>query len=533
MWKFGKSTDGKRGTNDNGEQKRTSKVVVWIERILLVSGLALAGFYGAAGIESILESRAALRQFAALEMPKDTDAQREGDEDTQPGDKLNSFEPMDLPSNVDFSLWGAGRVKAYKQSGEKQSGTALAVLRIPKIHLEAPLFEGTDVITLNHALGRIAGTARPGEPGNIGIAGHRDSFFRGLKDVSVGDTIELKTLQGTDTYIVDEIQIVKPQQVEVLQPKPVPSLTLVTCYPFYFLGSAPQRYIVTASLSRETNGEAGNLNSGPPSTEGNSTRRKHMNIFGKKAHLLNKGAGALVLAMLTLGTAWAQDSTVTTIQHGPSSFDTEVKNAEIVYVEGNDLVLKLENGGVEHIVVPESDKFTIDGKEVSVHELVPGTKLSQTITTTTTPRFVNSVRTIEGKVWHVNAPKSVILTLPDNTNQVFNVPNHASFNIDGKNKTVFDLKKGMKIKATVVTDDEHTVLERNKFAFGKAPAPATPREVGVLLFLAPKPEVTLASAEQPSELPETGSPLPLLGLMGTLAIATSLGLRSFRRSRSI
>ena len=75
--------------------------------------------------------------------------------------------------------------------------------------------------------------------------------------------------------------------------------------------------------------------------------------------------------------------------------------------------------------------------EVSVHELVPGTKLTQTITTTTTPRYVNSVRTIEGKVWHANAPKSLILTLPDNKSQVFNVPNDAKFTIDGQGKDGF------------------------------------------------------------------------------------------------
>jgi LPXTG-motif cell wall-anchored protein len=258
-----------------------------------------------------------------------------------------------------------------------------------------------------------------------------------------------------------------------------------------------------------------------------------MNLF-KKATLMNKRFGAIVFALVAFGTAGAQDSTVTTIDHGQPSFDTQVKNAEVVYVEGNDLVLKLENGRVEHLVVPDSDKFVIDGKEISVHELVPGTKLTQTITTTTTPRYVNSVRTIEGKVWHVNAPKSVILTLPDNTNQVYNVPNHAKFVIEGRQKTVFDLRKGMKIKATIVTDDEHTVVEQSKFAFGQAPS-RTPREVGVLLFLAPtQSQVTLASAEQPAEmLPETGSPLPLVGLMGALAIAMSLGLWAVRRTRTI
>ena len=255
----------------------------------------------------------------------------------------------------------------------------------------------------------------------------------------------------------------------------------------------------------------------------------------KKATFMNKGFGAIVLALVAFGTAAAQDSTVTTITHGQASFDTQVKNAEIVYVEGNDLVLRLENGQVEHLVVPNSDRFTIDGQQVSVHELVPGTKLTQTITTTTTPRYVNSVRTIEGKVWHASPPKSLILTLPDNQNQVFNVPNDAKFTIGGKEKSVFDLRKGMKIKATIVTDEEHTVVESDKVALGQTPQITMPRATGVLLFLTPRqPQVTLASAEQPAEmLPKTGSSLPLVGLMGTLAIAMSLGLWTIRRTRTI
>ena len=96
----------------------------------------------------------------------------------------------------------------------------------------------------------------------------------------------------------------------------------------------------------------------------------------------NSTASVFFVALVALG-AWAQDSTTTTIQHGPVSFDTQVRDAEVVYVEGNDLVLKLENGKIEHLVVPDRDKFIIDGNEVSVRELVPGTKLTQTITTAT------------------------------------------------------------------------------------------------------------------------------------------------------
>jgi sortase A len=531
MWRFCKSSNRK----NTPEPERVSlerEVLIWSERALLVSGLALAGFYGAARVESGLASRAALEHFAAVETP----AKPAGDGDAQKVDRdkrIEASEQMESP-NADFRLWSARRMKAYKLNVQERPGVALAVLRIPKIGLEAPLFDGTDNLTLNHGVGRIAGTARPGERGNIAVAGHRDGFFRGLKDLSMGDSIELKTLEGTASYVVDQIQIVLPRQVEVLRPTAVPSLTLVTCYPFYFLGSAPQRYIVTASLSPEKKGDSEGLNLSPSTIASHFTRRKQMNLFNK-ASFLGKGAGAFVLGILALGTAAAQDSTVTTVAHGQSSFDTQVKNAEVIYAEGNDLVLKLENGRVEHLVVPDSDKFTIDGKKLSVQELVPGTKLTQTITTTTTPRYVNTVRTIEGKVWHVNAPQSVILTLPDNTNQIFNIPSHAKFTVNGEEKTAFDLKKGMKIKATIVSDEEHTIIESNKVASGRAPRIiATPREVGVLLFAMPEPPVMLADAGKPAEtLPATGSSLPLVGLLGALTIALSLGLRAVRQTRGI
>lgn len=535
MWKFHNSLCRKDGdpTRPGPSQGRKQTVLIWIERILLVSGLAALGFYGAARMESWLTSRAALKQFAADEAQAQSGSESDlGNLDSNASS--GSSGQLELPS-VDFNLWGEQRVQAYKKSIGQHRSTPLAVLRIPRISLEVPLLDGTDDLTLNHAVGRIAGTSRPGQPGNLGIAGHRDGFFRGLKDVRVGDVIELKTLQGTGTYVVDQIQIVSPRQVEVLRPTSVPTLTLVTCYPFYFFGSAPQRYIVTASLSPEKNGNSESSHLSAPatannSTSGNSTRRKQMNLFSK-ASFFGKGVGAIVLALVSFGTAAAQDSTVTTITHGQPSFDTQVKNAEIVYVEGNDLVLKLENGRVEHLIVPDSDRFSIDGKQVSVHELVPGTKLTQTITTTTTPRYVNAVRTIEGKVWHVNAPKSVILTLPDNQHQVFNVPNHAKFTIDGKEKTVFDLRKGMKIKATVVTDEEHTLIESSKVAFGQAPRITMPTTTGVLLFLTPnEPQVELASAEQAADvLPETGSFHPLVGLVGILVIAMSVALGVARR----
>ena len=154
--------------------------------------------------------------------------------------------PTDLP--VDYSLWDEGRIEEYEESLEHDFGAPLAILRIPTLALQVPLLEGTDDLVLNRGVGRIIGTARPGELGNIGVAGHRDGFFRGLKDLNQGDLIELETLTLTDTYRIDAITIVTPQDVHVLEHQSVPTLTLVTCYPFYFVGSAPKRYIVSATL---------------------------------------------------------------------------------------------------------------------------------------------------------------------------------------------------------------------------------------------------------------------------------------------
>jgi sortase A len=151
-------------------------------------------------------------------------------------------------SQVDFSLWSAKRVEAYKQSLANKVDRPLAVVRVPKIHLEVPLYNDTDDLTLNRGVGRILGTARVGEGGNLGIAGHRDGFFRGLKELGPGDEIDLLLTERSEAYVVDKIQIVYPEDVSVLNSTEVPALTLVTCFPFYYVGSAPQRFIVHASL---------------------------------------------------------------------------------------------------------------------------------------------------------------------------------------------------------------------------------------------------------------------------------------------
>ena len=209
----------------------------WLELALLGAGLALLAVYLAARLDSAIGKRVAARRF---ERARAAVAQRLAE---------RSARGLQVAGRVDTRLWSAQRVKAHQESLLREPGAPLALLRVPRIHLEVPILDGTDDWTLNRAVGRIDGTARPGEPGNVGIAGHRDGFFRGLKDVGVGDTIEIETVQRRERYVVTAVRIVSPEDVGVLDPTTAPAVTLVTCYPFYFSGSAPQRYVVRAALS--------------------------------------------------------------------------------------------------------------------------------------------------------------------------------------------------------------------------------------------------------------------------------------------
>jgi sortase A len=146
----------------------------------------------------------------------------------------------------DMSLWDPKRISAWTAELHKPGPSPLAVLRVPKIRLEVAVLPGTDDFTLNRAVGHIDETALPGMDGNSGIAGHRDGFFRGLKDVGRGDAIEIVTLRGKEVYNVERVWIVSPEDVSVLDATATRSLTLVTCYPFYHVGPAPQRFIVRA-----------------------------------------------------------------------------------------------------------------------------------------------------------------------------------------------------------------------------------------------------------------------------------------------
>ena len=147
---------------------------------------------------------------------------------------------------VDMALWSPGRVKAYQAALQQETPPTLAILRIPRLKLEVPVYDGTTDAVLDLAAGRIEGTALPGTTGNVGIAAHRDGFFRVLKDLKEGDALVLDTPVAAEPYRVEWIRITSPDDVSVIDPTPGPAVTLVGCYPFYHVGPAPQRFIVRA-----------------------------------------------------------------------------------------------------------------------------------------------------------------------------------------------------------------------------------------------------------------------------------------------
>jgi len=148
------------------------------------------------------------------------------------------------------ALWDAKRIQAYEKTLHMKFDPPLAVLRVPAVGIEAPVLEGTSDAAMNRGVGHIEGSALPGEIGNVGIAGHRDGFFRALKDVQVGEIVELERRTDTgmqrDEYKVERISVVEPSDVSVMRATTDSTLTLVTCYPFYFVGTAPQRFVVQA-----------------------------------------------------------------------------------------------------------------------------------------------------------------------------------------------------------------------------------------------------------------------------------------------
>src|SRR6266849_8326751 len=242
--------------------------------------------------------------------------------------------------------------------------------------------------------------------------------------------------------------------------------------------------------------------------------------------------GAVCLAF-TLSMS-AQVQTTSTTTSDAATVQTKVESGEVVTVSGNDLVVKMADGSLRHFAnVPESARVTVDGQQLGIHDLKPGMTLERTITTTTTPQTITTVKSVTGTVWSVSPPSSVILTLEDGTNQQFKIPDGQKFNIDGQMTDAWGLRKGMRVSATKVTEVPESAIEQQKQVTG-TPAPPDPAVDLPLLVLViiptdVAPDPAPAPAEVAStELPHTGSQLPLIGMLGILALTAGLVLRAAR-----
>jgi sortase A len=167
--------------------------------------------------------------------------------DAELGRRLDVARVMDATA-PDYRSWSDSRIRAYKASLQAAAGPLLGTLRIPAVQLEVPLYGDTSELHLNRGVGLIERTSAPGLGGNTGIAGHRDGFFRALKHVQAGEEIEIRTLSALYRYRISGLHVVASSDASLLGPTGEPSVTLVTCFPFYFVGNAPQRFVVRGVL---------------------------------------------------------------------------------------------------------------------------------------------------------------------------------------------------------------------------------------------------------------------------------------------
>ena len=204
----------------HAEPRRRGSRLRWLERLFLVVAVLCLGYYGYVTLEAQFYQAYENRQLDEI---------------------LHSAPAHPRPStSTPASKRRLARVPV--------PGSIIGRIEIPRLHVSSVVRAGSDARTLKLAVGHIPGTALPGEDGNIGLAGHRDTFFRRLRDIQPDDEIRLVTPEGVYVYHVERTRIVNPDDVWVLDPTGRPSLTLVTCYPFSYIGSAPQRFIVRAAL---------------------------------------------------------------------------------------------------------------------------------------------------------------------------------------------------------------------------------------------------------------------------------------------
>jgi LPXTG-motif cell wall-anchored protein len=242
--------------------------------------------------------------------------------------------------------------------------------------------------------------------------------------------------------------------------------------------------------------------------------------------LLVTGAALLAIAF----TAQAQVQTMTsTAQSGAATTQVKIDRGEIVYVSGNSVVIKTDDGALHHFNnIPDSVTVTVDGKQLNVHQVQPGMKVERQTITTSTPRMITTVKTVTGTVWHVNPPNTVILTMENGKNQEFKIPSGQKFTIDGQVVDAFGLKKGMKVSAQKIIEQPEVVVAQEIKRSGTMPPPPPPpqADVPILIVVVPAAPAPVEKAE--AVLPKTGSDLPLFGFIGTLLIGLGLALKTVR-----
>jgi LPXTG-motif cell wall-anchored protein len=244
-------------------------------------------------------------------------------------------------------------------------------------------------------------------------------------------------------------------------------------------------------------------------------------------------AGSAFLAIAL--PSYAQVKTQTQVQKGSATRQVKVERGEVVYVSGNSLVVKAEDGTLRHFDnVPDSVTVTVDGQQLNIHQIKVGMKLERQTVTTTVPKTITTVKTVTGTVFYVQAPNSVILTMDNGKNQQFKIPKGQKFTIAGQQVDAFGLKKGMKVDAQQVTEVPITevALQVNRTGSMPPPPPAPAPDVPILIASAPAhdaaPVETDAAEPAPTKLPKTGSNLPLVGLLGALSLILGLAIKAAR-----
>jgi len=192
--------------------------------------------------------------------------------------------------------------------------------------------------------------------------------------------------------------------------------------------------------------------------------------------------GVVCLAFALSGSAQVHTKITTT--SGKPTRQVKVERAEVLLVAGNDLVVKMEDGTIRHFAdVPESFRATVGGKEVGIFDLKAGMTLERTTTITTTPKLVTTVQTVKGKVWHVQPPNYIYLTLEDGSNQRFQIPKGQKFKVEGQTLDVWGLKPGVTITANKIVEFTSMEIEQQRKLTGSMPvaAPALSADAPILV----------------------------------------------------